>query len=169
MNTLRAITRRSASLPELALICTVLFFAVVGARGMLDHVVDEAKAHQTAELLDNLNAAMDQYYAANKTYPHSVDFRAAPIVTEMLHVEQCKELLAHSPAPLIGKDNASPYCRDAWGNPIRYIPSKTVIPQFTGRIQLTGGKPIFESAGPDGDFGDDTIGSQSDNIRGDDL
>jgi hypothetical protein len=59
-------------------------------------------------------------------------------------------------------------CVDAWSTAIRIITTGNVADVQGRRLELAGGGAIFESAGPDRDFGDDSPVRQMDNMSSDD-
>lgn len=58
---------------------------------------------------------------------------------------------------------------DAWGRPMRCLTARCPSPVACEAVAANGGKPIFISAGPDGQFGMADGVTDADNLRSDEL
>lgn len=58
---------------------------------------------------------------------------------------------------------------DAWGAPLRCLTARGDSAADRQAVAANGGKPVFVSAGPDGEFGTENSPAVSDNLRSDEL
>ena len=68
---------------------------------------------------------------------------------------------------LYAADDGRIACRDPWGRRLRYLTALIADTEGKRRVARNGGRPIFESAGPDGRFGQSTDPATADDIRSD--
>jgi len=59
--------------------------------------------------------------------------------------------------------------QDAWGRPLRCLTTQSASPVARQAVAANGGKPIFISAGVDGEFGGTFTDTAADNLRSDEL
>ncbi|MCG3138088.1 MAG: hypothetical protein HJJLKODD_01946 [Phycisphaerae bacterium] len=72
-----------------------------------------------------------------------------------------------SPSPVLSPQLLPTLAHDPWGRPLRYWTAAFAREELLNRIQMDQSIPIFQSAGPDGQFGNDDPATRSDNIASD--
>lgn len=155
---------RAMTLIEMAvtvlLIGAGLFLLVGWTRGL------QADARRTlaVRLLAELDKALAQYHRANDLYPMAPQPDAAARVTiALLDFERTRQTLDALPAS-VWRGPGQRILVDPWGTPLKYF-SETDESRY---VLANNGRPVFVSAGPDRDFGEDDASKIGDNLRSDD-
>ncbi len=141
---------------------SVGLFLLTGWTGMLRA---EAKRDLAVRMLADLDQALARYRRASGSYP---SWRGAdsdiPAVVDLLDHDKTRPILESFPRTLWrGPDRYR--LVDPWGTPLRYFPPDSTDPKVLANER----KPLFESAGPDRDFGDSVVAAIGDNLRSDDA
>jgi hypothetical protein len=125
----------------------------------------EAAKHDLAvRMLVDLDKALVRYQRAEGQYPQTFGPDSAISVTVILaDHERCRPILDSLPNCLWERRQRRVLV-DPWGMPLRYHSEKSKHPE----VAANGGRPVFESAGPDRDFGDLDPSAVGDNLRSDD-
>jgi type II secretory pathway pseudopilin PulG len=157
-----------ASVLEVLLAAGVLALLVTASAGLYTNGLDRVKTRQAGELLGSLDRAVRAYGQACGTYPPgSADGALRRVLPQLLGVDESRrELSGVSPVLLFSIDGR-PHCQDPWGVAVRCFTTRTREPRFAALVQRNDGVPVFESAGPDRDFGDSDAARQADNVRSD--
>ena len=153
------------TLPEVALLAITVALALAVVTGIHGYLVKKAKEKSMAALLEKLTRSTLIYHAEYGVYIPSTTLTADPVVKTYLKQPECASSFDNVSEFLL--DRSTFTCKDAWGTPIRYIPVNISVPSLAQRVKMAGDIPLFESAGPDRSFGDDSLGQQSDNLRSD--
>ena len=158
------------TVPELALAMGVLGVVLVLLAGLIRHVRNDAKAEQSRRLLLALDEAIGRYQAAHGSYPPGSEDLSSAACLAALEGEAAAWEAVQSVSPLlVGESGEEKRCfRDGWGTPVRYLTGKGAR-KARERVRIHGGRPIFESAGPDRNFGDGYPASLPDNLATDYL
>ena len=155
------------TLPEVALLAIIIALALAAVTGIHGYLVNKAKEKSTVSLLEKLNRSTLIYHAEYRTYFPSTTLTTGPVVETYLKLPECASSFDNVSEFLLDRSAFS--CKDAWGTPIRYIPVNISVPALAQRVKMAGDIPLFESAGPDRNFGDESAEQQSDNLRSDEL
>lgn len=163
----------------LAVALTVAALGVATARNELKH-------RQTRELLATLDEALSMYYEATNGWPTDpvpeAPGRAAPsgkmtssgdrVIGIITSVSASRETLERAPRVLRVDLEGQPWgtLQDAWGWRLRCLTGAESIPEAERRaVAANGGRPIFISAGVDGDFGMTDPAAAGDNLQSNDA
>lgn len=161
--------RRGLTLPELVLSAALIMLVLAVVAGLYDHCLNDAKVRQMSALIQGLNEAAALYFQATGTYPCGREDGACD--SALAAMQMVPAPAAHLQAlgsSLLFLSDGKLRCVDPWGRPLRYLTARSAQPEHRRRAEANGGVPIFESAGPDRDFGDTDTARQADNICGDD-
>lgn len=141
---------------------SVGLFLLTGWTGMLRA---EAKRDLAVRMLADLDQALARYRRASGSYPSWPGADSdIPAVVDLLDHDKTRPILEAFPRSLWrGPDRYR--LVDPWGTPLRYYPPGSTDPE----VRANRGKPLFESAGPDRDFGDRAVAAIGDNLRSDDA
>ncbi len=125
----------------------------------------EAKRDLAVRMLTELDQALARYRRASGSYPSwrgsESDISA---VVDLLDHDKTRPILEAFPRTLWrGPDRYR--LVDPWGTPLRYYPPDSMDP----KVLANENRPLFESAGPDRDFGDSVLAAIGDNLRSDDA
>jgi len=161
------------TLPEMTLAVVLLAGLLALVAAAYNHVLTRARVDDTRVLLARLRGA------AIRLEGVSAENGENPVPGVSLLEALCRE-----PTAAVMLRDISPnlwrcidekaagarlaYCVDAWGTPIRVITAAGLDATTDRRLQLAGGDAIFESAGPDREFGDENSIHAMDNIGSDD-
>ncbi len=161
--------KRGFTLPELVLSAALLMLVLAVVAGLYDHYLNDAKVRQMTTLIHDLSEAAALYSQATGAYPRGRDDGAcdSALATMQMVPAPAAHLQALGSGLLFLSDGKL-RCVDPWGRPLRYLTARSAQPEHRRRVQANGGVPIFESAGPDRDFGDTDSACQADNICSDD-
>jgi len=178
----------------MTLIETMIAAAVIGA--VLAVVIlgvatvrSDLKRGQVEQLLATLDQALSAYHQATSDWPMDLgseeDERApterdgsADRVIDVLAAEPTSRAILDIIRPIlwvqpitdINKgDTALPWgtVQDAWGQPLRCLTADSKSPLDREAVAVNDGRPIFISAGADGQFGNRDIAAAADNLRSD--
>ncbi|MBN1488563.1 MAG: hypothetical protein JXA69_01495 [Phycisphaerae bacterium] len=149
-----------------AVLGILLFVLAGGARA----VRRQAKRNLGITQMTALREALAAYEAATDAYPPAApDGSAGPAIAALLAVPETAAKLEPLPASLeLGQDPQAGGL-DPWGRPLRYLAADATRERDRAEVAANGGRPLFESAGPDGDFGHTDPGDDDDNLRSSDL
>jgi len=152
-------------------------------------VRSDLKHGQAEQLLATLDEALSAYHQATGSWP--VDPGAEDEERESAEQEDSADrviaALAAEPASRAILDRTRPVLRvkpitdmsaatsesswgtvqDAWGRRLRCLTAASESPIDREAVAVNGGRPIFVSAGPDGQFGTHDIAAAADNLRSD--
>jgi len=138
-----------------------LLFLVLGWMATLQ---EQTKEDLARRMLADLDKALVRYRRATGSYPTLRGPNSTiPPVVDLLDQEKTRPILEVLPSCLRGGPGRVRLL-DPWGTPLRYLPADSDNP----RVKANGGRPIFESAGPDRDFGDTNPVALGNNLRSDD-
>ncbi len=141
---------------------SVGLFLLAGWTGMLRA---EAKRDLAVRMLSDLDQALARYRRASGSYPlRRGPDSDIPAVVDLLDHDKTRPILEAFPSTLWrGPDRYR--LVDPWGTPLRYYPPDSDDPKVLANAK----RPLFESAGPDQDFGDELVVAIGDNLRSDDA
>ena len=152
--------RAGLTLIELLAVMFILAILVALVVGVGRYVIDDANKRKTQQTLTVLKEAVQSYHdaASPKAYPdgNGDDASAAQIFSALTspedspRVQAAMERIRRLPEDAMETGGSANVFLDAWGRKIRY-----------DKDGGFGGRPVFISAGSDGDFGTD------DDIRSD--
>lgn len=156
------------TLVELLLAYVVLGLLLVMVAGVSGYVQREAKRRLGEDMVITLREGVLAYRGDTGHFPSAApDQSSVGAIAELLANAASSRLLADWPvSPPRGSDTIAQYV-DPWGRSFRYVTSQNGSPLRREDVALNAGVPIFESAGPDGDFGDDRPANRGDNISSD--
>ena len=124
----------------------------------------DSKRDLALRMLWDLDHALARYRRATGFYPVT---RGAgsdiPEVIDLLDHEKTRPILDAFPRSL-WRGRPRRHLVDPWGTRLRYYPPDSK----DAKVRANGGRPIFESAGPDRLFGDGDLSASGDNLRSDD-
>ncbi len=153
---------------ELLLLCALLGVLVALVVGISDYVQREAKRRLAEDMVLTLREALVSYHNATGTYPPGrIDDDSQEALAAMLAERDSAVVLHDWPEALAGKAPQAGQFRDPWGRPFRYVTAVGADREQGERLDMDNGVPIFESSGPDGDFGDLRPEAQEDNLASD--
>jgi len=140
------------TLVEMAVVVLLLGIALFLVAGLARTTRQRAKRELTVRLLCALDDALKAYMARYKSPPPGTADGSAD--------EAIAALLAHGPSsakldglPSVLRRTEAKTLVDAWGTPLRYVTADHASPELRRRVAANGGRPIFDSAGPDRQFG----------------
>ncbi|HVP12446.1 MAG TPA: hypothetical protein VMV94_14820, partial [Phycisphaerae bacterium] len=156
--------RRAMTLGEMTIVVflvVVSLFLLIGWSGNLQQ---DAKRALAVRMLTDLDIALARYHRATGSYPasHGPD-SAIQATVYLLDHDKTRPILEALP-PSVWRGAGKRNLIDPWGTPLRYYPADFGSPC----VKANNGRPIFVSAGPDGEFGDDDPSQLGDNLRSDD-
>ena len=155
---------------ELLLVYVVLALVLVLMAGLGGYVQKEAKSRLAEDMLLTLREALAAYHSAVGRYPPGVDSqRAEPAMTALLAEGAARAVVDDWRASFADPAGSLVLPLDPWGLELRYLTERNLTP--AQRAQLIGDgalvMPVFESAGPDRDFGDRDSSGMQDNLSSD--
>ena len=160
--------RRAMTLVEALLAGLGLGVVLWVLSGLYDRGLTTARVRQARELLGTLSEALDAYHDAAGAYvPGWPSGSCEAVFPAMLGVPASAEVLATLDVRLLHLHNGRPKCLDPWGRPVRYVTSRMADPDLRSRVTRHHGRPIFESAGPDGRFGRGSDAASADDLATD--
>jgi len=166
--TMRARRRVAVTALGVVVAGVVLALLLVILSGLYDHSLDRVKTRQAVALIATLDRAVRAYADAGGTHPPgSPDAGLRRVLPTLLSVPESRKHLAELTPALLFLVDGQPRCQDPWGRPIRCLTDRAASAAFRDRVQRNHGVPVFESAGPDRDFGDNSDARQADNVRSD--
>lgn len=156
--------RAAMTLVEMAVTVTIIGFGLFLLVGWTNAQRLAARKDLAVRLLTDLDKCLARYHRTAGSYPQSSGPHSATwATTALLDHDKTRPILEALPPSLWlgpGKKNLV----DPWGMPLRYH----YDPALSPFVRANGGRPVFESAGPDRDFGDDDPARLGDNLRSDD-
>ena len=161
--------RRGMTRPELVLIAGLTILVLLVVAGLYDHYLNRAKVRQMTELVRGLSQAAALYAEATGEQPRGrADDECDPVLAALQMVPAPSAHMQTLGSRLLFLSDGKLRCIDPWGRSLRYLSVNSERPEHRRRTEANGGIPIFESAGPDRDFGDHDSARQADNIASDD-
>ena len=155
---------------ELLLVYVVLALAAVLLAGVNRYVQREAKCRLAEDMLLTLRESLPAYHEAVGRYPaEQPDHDAERAIAALLSESASAEILENWPlARTHGPENRLQLV-DPWGTRFRYlIPDDRAALGAQGAAKPPAGTvPLFESAGPDREFGDADRSRAKDNLSSD--
>lgn len=156
--------RRGMTLVETVLTVSVVSFGLFLVAGWMSTMRGDSKRDLAARMLADLDDALVRYRRATGMYPPSRGPDSAiSAVVDLLDQDKSRPVIEAFPHSLrrgpSGHDLVDP-----WGTPLRYFGQDAGEPI----VLANHGRPVFMSAGPDGDFGDTDEHAVGDNLRSDD-
>ncbi len=162
--------RRGMTRVELLLVYVVLALAAVLLAGVNRYVQREAKCRLAEDMLLTLRESLPAYHEAVGRYPaEQPDHEAERAIAALLSESASAEILESWPLALPhGPRNGLQFV-DPWGIRFRYlIRDDSVTFGAQGSAKPPAGiLPLFESAGPDREFGDADGARTKDNLSSD--
>lgn len=149
------------TLVEMVIAVVAIGIGLVLLTGWAHMVRNDAKNELARTVLISLDAALKAYHAEAGAYPPVTGDDAAAAVTCVLRSRAGASLADLIPDTLWSHERPRRLL-DPWGKPIRFVADPS-----DARVRANGGRPLFISAGRDGQFGHDDIGA-ADNIGSDD-
>ena len=148
------------TLVEMVVAVTVVgigLFLLVGSARMIR---EDARNQLSRRLLTSLDRALIAYQIAEHAYPSSRDEDADAAVAALLRCPATQGFGGELPESLWTPGSPRGLV-DPWGRPLHYLSD----PQRHPSVGTNDKRPIFVSAGRDGDFGE---AAEGDNLRSDD-
>jgi type II secretory pathway pseudopilin PulG len=156
--------RPAMTLVEMAVAVLLIGAALFLLVGWTRNLQSDARRTLAIRLLAELDKALAQYHRANERFPNAPQPDAAARVTvALLDFERTRQTLDALPDS-VWRGPGHRILVDPWGTPLQYF-SETGQSRY---ILANNGRPVFVSAGPDRDFGDDDVSKIGDNLRSDD-
>lgn len=156
--------RRGMTLIEMTLTAFATSLALFLLVGWMGTVRQRAKTDLCLRLLADLDKALVRYKRAEGIYPAGTgDTAVESVLTALASYERTKPIFDAFP-PSVWNNEKPRQLLDPWGTPMRYLADESKYPA----VQVNGSRPIFASAGPDRDFGDNNAAAIGDNLRSDD-
>jgi len=157
-------TRRALTLVEMIIAVFLVGVALFLITGWTGNLREQAKLDLAARLLADLDKAMARYFRIEGTYPHAAGPNAALNVTALLLDHEKTRPILEALPDTCWQRRTRQRLVDPWGVPLRYHGVRSDIPY----VVANEGRPVFVSAGPDRDFGDNDPARKGDNLRSDD-
>lgn len=132
-------------------------FVLVGSARMIR---EDARIELARRLLTTLDRALIAYQGAEHAYPFSPDEDAERAVASLLACPATRGIAVEIPESLWTTTNPRGLV-DPWGRGLRYLSDPLRHPC----VRTNEGRPVFVSAGRDGDFSE---AAEGDNLRSDD-
>ncbi len=148
------------TLVEMVVAVTVVGIALFLLVGSARLIREDARSQLARQLLTTLDRALIAYQIAENAYPVAPDEDADFAVAALLASPATHGLAAELPDSLWNA--ARPHTLvDPWGRPLRYLSDPLRHPY----VRTNENRPVFVSAGRDGDFSE---AAEGDNLRSDD-
>ncbi len=155
---------------ELLLVYVVLALATVLLAGVNGYVQREAKCRLAEDMLLTLRESLPAYHEAVGRYPaERPDHDAEQAIAALLSESASAEILKSWPLARTHMPGTELQLVDPWGSRFRYlIRGDSVAFGAQGSAMPPAGTvPLFESAGPDREFGDVDRSRAKDNLSSD--
>lgn len=149
-------------------------------------VRSDLKRSQVVQLLATLDQAMSAYHQTTGQWPaapaakqggrtSAEDDGSADRILTVLAAEPTSRAVLDTIEPMlqvkpIGEtEGTTPFgmVQDAWARPLRCLTADSASPLDREAVAVNAGRPIFVSAGPDGQFGASDLAAAADNLRSD--
>ncbi|MFH0980505.1 MAG: hypothetical protein V2A79_03075 [Planctomycetota bacterium] len=154
--------------PEFLLSAALLVLVLAVLAGLYDHYLNRAKVRQVSALIHGLSRAAAVYAEVTGAPPPGRGDEACdPALAAMQATPASSAQLQSLGSTLLFLSDGKLRCMDAWGRPLHYLTARSERPGHRRRVETNGGVPIFESAGPDRDFGHTDSSREADNIGSD--
>ena len=156
--------RRAMTLVEMTIVVFLVVVSLFLLIGWTGNTRQDAKRALAVRMLADLDTALARYHRATGSYPtsHGPDSAIQATVYLLDHDKTRPMLLALPPS--VWKGSGRRNLVDPWGTPLRYFSADSNSPF----VKANNGRPVFVSAGPDCDFGDNDPSKLGDNLRSDD-
>lgn len=156
--------KRAMTLIEMGLTAVATSLVLFLLIGWMGSVRQDSQRDLCLRELSDLDKALVRYRRAEEVYPAATSGNAIHLVLNALSVHaRTKPILDAFPRRL-WREGEPRVLLDSWGTPLRLLVDEDKNPA----VKLNGGRPIFVSAGPDRDFGDENPAAVGDNLRSDD-
>ena len=153
---------------ELLLFGALLGVTLIVLAGLTGHSRDKMKEAQAIHMISQLDLALNAYFERYRAYPPGdINEWAADAIELLARSGACNEQLDALPHNLCYQADGRTVCLDPWGGSLHYLTGRSRFNASKARVEMNGGKPIFESSGPDRHMGRDDRALQLDNIRSD--
>lgn len=152
-----------AEMTVVVFIVAVVLALLIGWTGIQQ---GEARQDLAVRMLADLDQALARYYRSTGSYPaYRGEDSAIQATVVLLDHSKTRPILEAFPQG-VWKGQGRRNLVDPWGTPLRYYPADS----DSRYVKAHSGRPIpvFVSAGPDCDFGDDDPAAEGDNLRSDD-
>ena len=154
------------TLVELLLTYVLLALLLVLMVGVSEYVQRQARRQLAEDMVLTLRETLLAYHASVGRFPGGwADGESTAAITVLLGEPACARVLQDWPVTLSAPRQPAHYV-DPWGRSFRYLTTASGA-EHRERVTMDGGVPIFESAGPDGDFGDTDLQAREDNLASD--
>ncbi|MCP4248416.1 MAG: hypothetical protein GY778_15320 [bacterium] len=161
--------RRGVTTVEVLAAALALAVLMWLASGIYDEMLDRARTRQAHRLIRTLATALDAYFQDTDAHPPGDDDGAIPSALQaLLSRPDSAKVLGEVDLKLLHVRQGRAVCRDPWGRRLRYLSTDIHHPALRRRVEQNDGRPIFESSGPDGRFGDSADTAAADDICSDD-
>jgi type II secretory pathway pseudopilin PulG len=152
------------TLVEMTIVIFMVVISLLLLIGWTGNTRQEAKRALAVRMLADLDTALARYHRATGCYPasHGPDSVIQATVYLLDHEKTQKMLLALPPSVWRGPGKRN--LVDPWGTPLRFYSADS----GSQYVKANSGRPVFVSAGPDCDFGDNDPSHLGDNLRSDD-
>ncbi len=155
---------RGMTLVEMVIVVCVLGMGLFALVGWMGGVRQDARRDLAVRLLSELDKALARYHRSEGRYPSSPGPHSATWATvTLLDHDRTRPILEALPAS-IWRGPGRRTLVDPWGTALRYLSEESGSPF----VKANNGMPVFVSAGPDKDFGDQDPAGLGDNLRSDD-
>lgn len=166
----RRLGARGMTLVEMAVVVLLLGIALFLLAGLVRSTREQAKRDLTIRLLCRLDAAMSVYLMRYKLSPPGLPNGSADgAIAALMSFRPSRAKLDGLPTVLRRSKGTSNTLVDAWGSPLRYVTTAHPDAVMAGRVGTNGGRPIFDSAGADRQFGPAQIRADGSDIWGEEC
>ena len=142
------------TLVEMAVSVLLLGIVLFLLAGLARTTRQRAKKQLTCRLLCSLDTALGAYVDRYKAPPPGVpDGSADRAIAALLAYGASSAELDGLPGVLRTTKGEVKTLVDPWGTPLRYVTGEHESPAMRDRVATNGGRPLFDSAGPDRRFG----------------
>lgn len=159
-----ALPGKGMTLVEMIITIILVTVGLFILSGWMSSMRQAARRDLAVRLLSDLDKALSRYCRASGQYPQGAGPNAANwATTALLDLDRTRPLLEALPDSLWagpGRKNLV----DPWGTPLLYLAD----PRESPLVRANNGRPVFISAGPDREFGEDDAARIGDNLRSDD-
>jgi len=155
------IQRAGIALIELVAVAVLLAAVLLLLARVVEHARTKAKRELAVRVLASLDAALQAYREAHGVWPPGRSDGDASACLAVLCADPATEPARRRlPKSWRQACEQAGVCADPWGTPLRYVTEA----RDPARVLANGGRPFFECAGPDRDFGDADLARRLDNI-----
>ncbi len=155
---------------ELLLVYVVLALAIVLLAGVNRYVQREAKCRLAEDMLLTLRESLPAYHEAVGRYPaEQPDHNAERAISALLSESASAEILKRWPLARTRVPGSGLQLVDPWGTRFRYLirDDRAAFGAQGSAKPPAAAVPLFESAGPDREFGDADGSWAKDNLSSD--